>query len=259
MDARRVKGKARRLVDLDDAIYGVHAVNEALVAGEPLLHIHIGEERRRDRALGPLTTQAQAAGIPIRYEDRTFFNQFPYKAHQSVLAVGKPFVYADLNDIVRRATPHRLLAVALDHMTDPHNVGAIIRTVECVGANGVIIPDRRAAGINATVRKAAAGATAHLPIAQVTNLATALRELKAQDIWVIGADAGAGSVAYTEIDYNKSVVVVIGAEGAGLSELIRRQCDEIAAIPLAGRISSLNASVAAGVMLYEIRRQRMVS
>ena len=257
MDRRGLKGAPRKsLIDLDDVVYGIHAVNEALLGGEELLHVHVGDERRRDRTLQPLFDAARGRGIPIRFETRTFFGQFPYKAHQNVVAVGKPFAYAALAEITARAPVDELLLVALDHLTDPHNVGAIIRTAESAGAHGVILPDRRAAGINATVRKAAAGATAHVPIAQVTNLASALRDLKGHGVWAIGAATGAGTAPYTAVDFKKGVVLVIGAEGAGLSELIRKQCDELAAIPMRGRIASLNASVAAAILLYEVSRQR---
>jgi 23S rRNA (guanosine2251-2'-O)-methyltransferase len=149
-----------------------------------------------------------------------------------------------------------VLIVVLDHITDPHNAGAIIRTAECAGADGLVIPERRAAGVNATVRKAAAGAAAHLPIARVANIADAIRKLKKANVWVAGADLGPGSVDFAQADLARDIAVVIGAEGAGLSQLVRRECDYLVRIPLFGEVASLNASVAAGVLLYEAVRQR---
>jgi 23S rRNA (guanosine2251-2'-O)-methyltransferase len=149
--------------------------------------------------------------------------------------------------------------VVLDHITDPHNAGAIIRTCECVGADAVIVPERRAAGVNATVRKAAAGAAAHIPIARVSNVADALRKLKKANVWVVGADLGEGSVELTQADLARDLAVVIGAEGTGLSQLVKRECDYLVTIPMFGKIESLNASVAAGVLLYEVVRQRRIA
>ena len=157
-------------VELDDVIYGIHAVNEAIVAGEPLRRLHIGDERKTDPALRNLIEHARASDVQVRFESRAFFANFPYKAHQSVIAYGAPFDYISLEEAIALPRKGPALFVVLDHVTDPHNVGAIIRTTEALGGTALILPDRRAVGINGTVRKAAAGATAHLPIAQVTNI-----------------------------------------------------------------------------------------
>lgn len=262
MDRRRrhiapARGERRPpRVDLDDVVYGVHAVNEALAAGEPLRRLHVGDERKSDPALRNLLERARAAEIPIRFESRAFFANFPYKAHQSVVAYGAPFDYVSLDEAL--ALPRRgpALFVVLDHVTDPHNVGAIIRTTEAAGGTALILPERRAAGVNATVRKAAAGATAHLPIARVSNVAQALRTLKKAGVWIVGAVLGSGAQAYTAIDFRHDRAIVIGAEGTGVSALAQRECDELAAIPMLGRTASLNASVAAAILLYEAVRQR---
>ena len=211
--------KRKEQLELDDVIYGVHAVEEALTAGEALRKLYVGDERKRDPALRRLLDDARTAGIAVRFESRTFFSQFPYRAHQSVVAFG-------------------------------------VRSAECAGATAVVIPERRAAGVNATVRKAAAGATAHLPIARVANVAGALRSLKKAHIWTAGAATGPGAIPYTKADFKGDLAIVIGAEGDGISQVVRKECDFLVEIPMFGSLESLNASVAAGILLFEARRQR---
>jgi 23S rRNA (guanosine2251-2'-O)-methyltransferase len=161
-----------------------------------------------------------------------------------------------LEDVLASRGDDPLLLVVLDHITDPHNAGAIIRTSECAGANGVIMPERRAAGVNATVRKSAAGAAAHIPIARVANVADAIRKMKKANVWVAGADLGSSSVDYTQADFARDIALVIGAEGEGLAPLVKRECDYLVRLPMLGKVHSLNASVAAGILLYEALRQR---
>lgn len=242
-------------VDLDDAVYGVHAIEEALAAGENLRRIHVAGERRRDPAIRKLLDLASDRGTQIRFEDRRFFAQFPYKAHQGVVAVGEPFPYETLEGVLAKRS-HPALFVVLDHITDPHNAGAIIRTAESAGADALILPERRSAGVNATVRKASAGASAHLPIARVSNIAETLRKLKKAGIWIAGADTSDSSVAYDKANLGGDLALVIGAEGQGLSQVARKECDFLVRIPMLGRVASLNASVAAAVLLYEAVRQR---
>jgi len=248
--------RAGLVIDLDDVIYGIHALDEALNAGEKLRTIHIGAQRRRDPAVRHFIDEAKARGIPLRFEDGAFFAHFPYKAHQSVVAFGEPFSYVSLDDILATPRTGPLLVVLLDHITDPHNAGAIIRTAEAAGAHGLILPERRAVGVNATVRKAAAGAAAHLPVARVANIAQSVRILKKAGVWVAGADASESAVPYDGVDLRGDCAVVIGAEGHGLSQLVARECDFLLRIPMLGMVGSLNASVAAGVLLYEVVRQR---
>jgi len=243
-------------VDLDDVIYGIHAVNEALVAGEPLRRIHVGDERKNDPALRNLLERARSAEIAVRFENRTFFANFPYKAHQSVVAYGAPFDYITLEEAIALPREGPALFVLLDHVTDPHNVGAIIRTTEAAGGTALVLPERRSAGVNATVRKAAAGATAHLPIARVANISQAIRTLKKAGIWVAGAALGEGTVPLGEADFTRDLAIVIGAEGEGIAPLVGRDCDYRVAIPMFGKTQSLNASVAAAILLYEAIRQR---
>jgi 23S rRNA (guanosine2251-2'-O)-methyltransferase len=244
-------------IDLDDVVYGLHAVDEMLVAGEPLRRIHVGDERKRDPALRNLLERARTANIPVRFESRAFFAAFPYKAHQSVVAFSEPFAYVTLEEtIAQRRRERPALFVILDHVTDPHNVGAIVRSAECAGATALVLPERRSAGVNATVRKSAAGATAFLPIARVANVAHAIRTLKKAGIWVYGAALDPGAQLYTQVDFTADLALVIGAEGEGLAALVKRECDGLVAIPVRGRVASLNASVAAAILLYEAVRQR---
>jgi len=248
--------RRKEQLDLDDVIYGVHAVEETLGAGESLRRLYVGDDRKRDPALRKLVDNAKAAGVPIRFESRTFFSQFPYRAHQSVVAFGIPFDYASLEEVVAARGAGHALFVVLDHITDPHNAGAIMRSAECAGATAVVIPERRAVGVNATVRKASAGATAHLPIARVPNVAGALRVMKKAGVWIAGAAAVDGARDYTEADLAGDVAIVIGAEGDGISQVVRKECDFLVRIPMFGELESLNASVAAGILLFESQRQR---
>ena len=244
-------------LDLDDVIYGIHAVEEALGAHQPLRRIHVGDERKRDPALRALLEGARERGVTVRFESRSFFAQFPYRAHQSVVAFGVPFGYLSLDEAVALRTQRTpSLYVVLDHITDPHNAGAIVRSAEAAGATAVIVPERRSAGVNGTVRKAAAGATAHVPIARVPNVAGALRALKKAGVWIAGAAGDPEARSYTEVDLTYDIALAIGAEGEGLSHVARKECDYLIRIPLHGRVESLNASVAAGILLFEVRRQR---
>lgn len=248
MDRRRVGG-----VSTDEVVYGIHAVAEALRAGERFRRVHVGKQRTREPQVREIVELARKHGSNVRFEESSFFDRFPFKAHQHVVAVSEPFDYARLEDLLAGEWPR--LIVALDHLTDPHNLGAIVRTAEAVGATGIVIPERRSVGVNATVRKASAGAVAHLPIAQVTNMAQALRTMKEAGIWVAGA-AGDDGITYTDADLTVDLCLVIGSEGSGLADLVRKQCDFLLSIPMRGATSSLNASVAAGVLLYEVLRQR---
>ncbi|MDQ2865207.1 MAG: 23S rRNA (guanosine(2251)-2'-O)-methyltransferase RlmB [Candidatus Eremiobacteraeota bacterium] len=243
-------------LNFDDVVYGIHVVEEALNAGESLRSIHIADERKRDPLLRTIVADAKERNISVRFEDRAYFAKLPFKTHQGVIAIAPPFDYASLHDVMATRSGGKSLFVLLDHLTDPHNVGAIVRTAECAGADAVILPERRSAGVNATVRKAAAGAAEHLPIAQVANLNDAIRTLKKAGVWVAGAVAGVGAVPFTEADFDRDIAIVIGAEGEGLAQLVRRECDYLVSVPMLGKTTSLNASVSAGVLLYEVVRQR---
>lgn len=249
--------RRRLTLDFDDLVYGIHAVNEALAAGEALRSLHVASDRKKDAGLRALLLAAEERGLRVRFEPRAFFAELPVKAHQGVVALAPPFAYASLRDVLSRPARfgHKLF-VLLDHLTDPHNVGAVVRSAECAGADAAILPERRAVGVNATVRKASAGAAAHLPIVRVANLAEAIRSLKKAAIWVAGADPGPGSISFDRADFDRDLALVVGAEGGGLSSLIKRECDYLVRIPQLGRIGSLNASAAAAVLLFETVRQR---
>jgi len=248
-------------LDFDDLVYGIHAVHEALAAGEQLRLVHVASDRSKDGALRALLAQAKERNVPVRFEGRAFFDRVPFKAHQGVVAIAPPFEYASLYDVLacQPAPNWGRLIVVLDHLTDPHNVGAIIRTAEAAGAAGVVIPDRRSAGINATARKAAAGAAAHIAIARVPNIADAIRVMKKAGIWVAGADLTSAAVDFWDADFNRDLALVIGAEGTGLAQLVKRECDYLVKLPMRGRVGALNASVAAAVLIYEAVRQRECS
>jgi 23S rRNA (guanosine2251-2'-O)-methyltransferase len=256
VERRGVKRRTAPRLDFDDVVYGIHVVEEALAASEPLRVIHISDERKRDPLLRQIVALAKERGIAVRFESRQFFAQFPFKTHQGVVAIAPPFEYAGLDEVVAARRRGHALFVLLDHLTDPHNVGAIIRTAECAGADAVILPERRSAGVNATVRKAAAGAAEHLPVVRVSNINEAIRTLKKAGIWVAGADAGEEAQLMGAADFDRDLALVIGAEGTGLAQLVRRECDFLVRVPMRGVTESLNASVAAGVLLYEVLRQQ---
>jgi len=172
-----------------------------------------------------------------------------------VVAVTSSKHYADMDDVLAAKRGEYSLVVVLDGVEDPHNLGAILRTADASGADGVLIPERRAAGITGTVAKASAGASEHLPVAKVTNVARTLEELKSRDLWIVGLDER-GKQSYDEVDYKMNCAVVLGAEGKGLHDLVSKKCDFLVSIPMLGKVPSLNVSVAAGVVLYEIVRQR---
>jgi 23S rRNA (guanosine2251-2'-O)-methyltransferase len=176
-------------------------------------------------------------------------------AHQGVVAVTSAKQYNDLDDVIAAKRGQYSLLVVLDGIEDPHNLGAILRTADAAGADGVVIPERRAVGVTPTVTKASAGASEHLPIAKVTNIARTVEELKDRNLWIVGLDER-GTQTYDSIDYNMDCAIVLGAEGKGVHELVRKKCDFLVSIPMLGKVASLNVSVAAAVVLYEIVRQR---
>jgi 23S rRNA (guanosine2251-2'-O)-methyltransferase len=176
-------------------------------------------------------------------------------AHQGVVAVTSAKQYADLDDVIASKRSAYATIIVLDGVEDPHNLGAILRTADASGADGVVIPERRAAGVTGTVAKTSAGASEHLPIAKVTNISRTIEDLKSRNIWIVGLDER-GSQTYDSVDYKMDCAIVLGAEGKGLHDLVKKKCDFLVSIPMLGRVPSLNVSVAAGVVLYEVARQR---
>ena len=238
---------------------GIHAVKEALEAGRPIDRIAIAKGRQ-DTRVEEIVQLARKQGVPLRFEDRGQLDRLANaKDHQGVVALAAARAAADLEDILANANANGHsqlgLIVLLDGVEDPHNLGAIIRTALAAGAHGVVIPERRAAGLTDTVARASAGALAHLPVAKVTNLVRTMEELKEAGYWLVGLDER-GDKNYTEVDYTSPVGIVLGSEGQGLHELTRKRCDFVVSLPTTGPVKSLNVSVAAGVVLFEALRQR---
>ena len=241
----------------DGIIEGRNAVIEALRAGISIDKIFIvrGET---DATLGHIASAAREKGIVVVDTDRRKLdNMSRTHAHQGVIAIAAVREYATVDDILgaARTRGEPPLVVVCDEISDPHNLVAIIRTAECAGAHGVIIPKRRSAGLTAVVGKTSAGAVAHLPVARVANLTALLKELKDDGLWIFGADA-AGDRPLYEADLKGPAAIVIGSEGDGMSRLVAENCDFTVSIPMFGKINSLNASAAAAVLLYEAVRQR---
>src|SRR5450759_750362 len=233
---------------------GFHAIEEALAAGRPLDRILIARGRHGER-IEAIVRLAKSKGVAVRFEDRQQLDRLAgTREHQGIaaLAAAKPAV--ELEDLLQRNTGRGLI-VLLDGIEDPHNLGAIVRTSLAAGASGVVIPERRAAGLTDTVERASAGALAHLPVARVTNLSRAMEEMKEAGYWLVGLDERAEK-RHTEADFKVPVGIVLGGEGKGLHELVRERCDFLVSIRTTGPVRTLNVSVAAGIVLFEAVRQR---
>ena len=242
----------------DGIIEGRNAVIEALRAGVTIDKIFLlkGE---RDAALGHIASAAREKGVVVVDADRRKLDGMSRThAHQGVIAQAAVRAYASVDDILSAARERgeNPLIVVCDELSDPHNLGAVIRTADAAGAHGVIIPKRRSAGLTAIVGKTSAGAVAHVPVARVPNLPALLKELKEEGVWVFGATMG-GSTPLYKADLKGPAAIVIGSEGSGLGRLVEETCDFTVSIPMFGKINSLNASAAAAVLLYEAVRQRM--
>jgi len=241
-----------------DRLTGIHAVREALQAGSAFDRIVIAKGRQ-DTRVEEIVQLARAQNIPVRFEERNQLDRLANsRDHQGVVAVAAarpPATLEDLLDQANKSKGQMGLIVLLDGVEDPHNLGAIIRTALAAGAHGIVIPERRAAGLTDTVARASAGALAHLPVARVTNLARTMEELKEAGYWLVGLDEN-GEKSYTEVDYTTPTGIVMGGEGSGLHELTRKRCDFVVSLPTSGPVKSLNVSVATGVVLFEALRQR---
>jgi 23S rRNA (guanosine2251-2'-O)-methyltransferase len=241
-----------------DRLIGIHAVREALVAGRPLERIVIARGRHGNR-FEELIDLARQRGVSVRFEDRAQIDRLAGSGqHQGVVALTGAKQASDLEDLIARGAARengKGFLVLLDGVEDPHNLGAIVRTALAAGADGVVIPERRAVGLTETVARVSAGALAHVPVARVKNLARAMEELKEAGYWLVGLDERAEK-NYAEADFTGPIGIVLGSEGEGLHELTRKRCDFLVSIPTAGPVRSLNVSVAAGVVLFEVVRQR---
>lgn len=259
MDKER-KEKTARVQDAeaDGIIEGRNAVIEALRAGTTMDKIYLAKGET-DKTLGHIASKARAQGIVVVEADRRKLDGMSRThAHQGVIALAAMREYVTVQSLLDTAEEkgEAPLLVVCDEISDPHNLGAILRTAECAGAHGVIIPKRRSAGLTAIVGKTSAGAVSYMPVARVSNLPATLEELKKKGIWVYGT-AAEGATSLYEADLKGPAAIVIGSEGSGMGRLVREKCDFLVSIPMKGHISSLNASAAAAILLYEAVRRRM--
>jgi 23S rRNA (guanosine2251-2'-O)-methyltransferase len=240
-----------------EVLYGLHPVEEAIRSGSRQLdHVSVARERRDDR-LERVIELCRTAGIRVSIEPRDQLTRLARTdAHQGVLAVVRERKFLGVEDLLApgKGEQHRFF-LALDGIEDPHNLGALLRTADGAGVDGVILPERRSAPVTATVAKTSAGASEHVRIARVTNLVRALEQMKQNHVWVLGLDER-GTPDYTEYDFRNDCVLVLGREGAGLHDLVKKTCDHLLRIPMAGQVSSLNVSVAGAIVMYEAMRQR---
>lgn len=244
----------------DGVIEGRNAVIEALRAGVAIDKIFL-MKGETDSALGHIASAAREKGIVVVDADRRKLDGMSRThSHQGVIALAAVREYASVDDILEaaRAKGEPPLIVVCDELSDPHNLGAVIRTAECAGAHGVIIPKRRSAGLTAVVAKTSAGAVSHLPVARVANLPSLLKRLKEEGLWIFGSAAD-GTTSLYAADLKGPAALVIGSEGSGMSRLVSETCDFLVRIPMRGKLNSLNASAAAAILLYEALRQRLGS
>lgn len=241
-----------------DLIYGRHPVLEAFESKTEIEQLWVLDSDEAGGALEGIVHRARTSGIQVHFVPRVALDRKSNGGnHQGVVAEVAPYRYYDPDYIVRRATDRGELPfiLILDHLKDVHNFGAVLRTAEAAGMHGVIIPERRSVSVTATVYKTSAGAVNYVPIAQVTNLARTMRELRDYGLWFVGLDA-AGETAYDEVDLSMPLGIVVGQEQSGLTRSIRSECDFLVRLPMHGRVDSLNASVAAGILIYTALRQR---
>ena len=244
--------------EVEGQLEGRNALQEALKAGRTIDKVFVADGDT-DRGLQRLAAQCKEAGAVVVPVDRRKLDQMSTThSHQGIIALAAAHDYYTIDDLLEEAASRgeNALIVICDELSDPHNLGAIMRSAECAGAHGVIIPKRRSVGLTATVAKASAGAIEYMKVARVTNINNAINELKEKGVWVFGT-AAEGSIPMYKADLTGPAAIVIGNEGDGMSPLVRKNCDVMVSIPMQGRISSLNASAAAAILLYEAVRQRL--
>lgn len=258
----RIPGWVKALPEGTDFVVGRNSVAEVVAAGAPMTAVYVASGVTSDARISEVLRAATETGCEMFEVSRSDLDAVAAgQSHQGIAIATPPFEYADVWDVVEeaRSAGRTPLLVALDGVTDPHNLGAVIRSAAAFGADGVVIPSRRAAGVTPSVWKVSAGTVAHLPVARVTNLTRTLEQLKDDGFFAVGLDGG-GDVLIGDLELaDRPLVVVTGAEGAGLSRLVRATCDQIAGIPISRRVESLNAAVATSVSLYEIARLRRMS
>ena len=256
--ADRFAERKQEVEEVEGQLEGRNALTEALRAGRTIDKVFIADGDT-DRGLQRLAAEAKDAGAVIVPVDRRKLDQMSFtRSHQGVIALVAAHDYYTIDDILEEAASRgeNALIVICDELSDPHNLGAIMRSAECAGAHGVVIPKRRSVGLTATVAKASAGAVEYMKVARVTNINNTINELKEKGVWVFGT-AAEGSVPMYKADLTGPAAIVIGNEGDGMSPLVRKNCDMLVHIPMKGQISSLNASAAASILLYEAVRQRL--
>ena len=255
---RREREQAAPVEENENQLEGRNALTEALRSGRTIDKVFIASGET-DRGLQRLAAEAKEAGAVVVPVDRRKLDAMSFtRSHQGVIALAAARSYYSIDDILQEAadrgeTP---LIVICDELSDPHNLGAILRSAECAGAHGVIIPKRRSVGLTAVVAKSSAGAVEYMKVAKVTNINAAITELKEKGVWIFGT-AAEGSIPMYQADLTGPTAIVIGSEGEGMSRLVEKNCDVTVHIPMKGRITSLNASAAASILLYEAVRQRI--
>ncbi|MGJ7036556.1 23S rRNA (guanosine(2251)-2'-O)-methyltransferase RlmB [Anoxybacillus eryuanensis] len=239
-----------------DLIIGKNPVLEALKSGREMNKIWIAEGSQRGQ-MQPIIQLAKEMGITVQYVPKKKMDQLSEGNHQGVIAQVAAYRYYDIEDLFKKAEEQgeAPFFIILDELEDPHNLGSIMRTADAVGAHGIIIPKRRSVGLTATVAKASTGAIEYVPVVRVTNLARTVDELKERGVWIFGTDAK-GNQDYRQLDGVIPLALVIGGEGKGISRLLRDKCDVLVRLPMIGHVTSLNASVAASLLMYEVYRKR---
>ncbi|MBG9791282.1 RNA methyltransferase [Paenibacillus dendritiformis] len=243
---------------MEEYIAGKHSVTEALRSGRTIHKIWIADNAQK-HLTQPIIAEAKKAGVIVQTADKRKLDQMAEGVqHQGVVAQVAAYGYVEVDDILARAeakgeAPFLLI---LDEIEDPHNLGSILRTADCTGVHGVIIPKRRSVGLTATVSKTSAGAVEYVPVARVTNLAQTMEQLKERGIWLVGTDVSATQDLYETDLFTMPIALVIGNESKGMGRLVKQTCDALLKLPMAGQINSLNASVAAGIFMYEVVRRR---
>lgn len=237
---------------------GKNIILEALKADHPINRLYL-EKDSKDTIIGRIFATARSKGIVVSFLEKSRLDQMSMtRNHQGVIADVAPYAYVEVQDILQKAKEKSQppFILILDGITDPNNLGSIIRTAECAGIHGIILPKRRSASLSPVVAKVAAGAAEHIPIARVTNLTRTIEELKEAGVWILGTDAG-GDTLYNRFDYQGPLAIVIGSEGEGISRLVRESCDVLLRIPMYGEINSLNAATACGLIVFEAAAKRV--
>lgn len=239
-----------------EVLFGIHAVEQALKSQGRAFEYVAFLRGRADARMQRLIDRCRDAGVPTRFESKDQLQRLAKSsAHQGVVAVAAARQYLELEDVLKAKRREKHFVLVIDGVEDPHNLGAILRTADAAGADGALIPERRAVGVTPTVLKASAGAAEWVPVAKITNVSRALEDLKKKGIWTVGMDERA-EMAYDDVDYCTDFALVLGGEGKGLHAKVREHCDFLVSVPMTGKVPSLNVSVAAAVVMYEAARQR---